>query len=112
VPGHPRERTSAFGAHCLELLGVDTPRLELEHVAATAGQNDALAEDFAQVRDVPLDGLRRSRRRALAPQLVDQLVAGDDLTRAQQQQGQQAALQVPAQAQRARPQAHLEWPQQ
>ncbi len=53
-------------------------------------------EPPAQLRDERVNALRRARRRLGAPEVVDDRVDRDDLVRAQQQQGEQGALLMPA----------------
>jgi hypothetical protein len=78
-------------------------------VAIGSGSDGAVGtERLAQPRDLRLQGLRRSRRRSLAPQIVDQTVDGDDLASAQQQHSQQRPLLVAPQLERAITIANLE----
>ena len=76
----------------LEAVEVARVGLDLQHVAGRAGDEHAGHEHLAQGGHVDLDELGRGGRRPLAPQLVHDPVARDDLVRAQQQQRQQRAL--------------------
>ena len=89
------ERALAGVHRPLEALHVDIVGAELqqvavgprdEHVAVAIG---AVLQLLAQLRHVDLQALGRRRRRALAPQLVDQPVGRDDLVAVQEQQREQ-----------------------
>ena len=51
-----------------------------------------IGKRLPETRDVRLQRLRRGRRRALAPEIVDERVLRHDLVRAQEQRGEQRAL--------------------
>jgi hypothetical protein len=79
----------------LEVLEVERSRRELDRIAGGPGDDRLpLAEGAAQLGDVDLERLGGGRRRALAPQLVDQPVGRDDLVAVVQEQDreQRAAL--------------------
>ena len=99
----------------VELAGRDR-----QHVAMRAGQEDAVLtclyvragglalEPPAQLRDERMNALRRARRRLGAPEVVDDLVDRHDLVRAQQEQGEQGALLMPAERKALGPVLDLE----
>ena len=73
-----------------------------EHVAGLAGDDHVRAERLAELRDVVLKRVLGRRRRLSGPELLDQLIGGNDLARPQQQQGEQRALLLARQRHRAR----------
>ena len=58
----------------LETIDVDSIGRQLERVARPAPDEQPVAEHPAQAGNVDLQGLRRARRRRLAPELVDEPV--------------------------------------
>lgn len=87
---------SALRQHRGEVLRVELSGLESEHVARRLRHEHRAAafvrEHFPKLRDVPLDDLRRSRRRPIAPNLVDQSVVRDHFVRVQKENGQKRTL--------------------
>ena len=57
-----------------------------------AERGGLVAERAADLEDGVLERLRRGRRRALAPERVDQPLGGDDLVAVDQQQREEGAL--------------------
>jgi hypothetical protein len=82
--------------------------LELEHVARRTRDDARGPERLPQLRDVYLEGSRRGRRWALAPEGVDQAILRDDLVRVQQEEGEQGPLLSAAHGKRARPLPNLQ----
>jgi len=76
------------------VLRVDAGELDLERFEALLeqGRMAVAAGDPATARDRLRDAVGLGRGRALAPKAVDQLVARDDLVRAQEQQREQRPL--------------------
>src|SRR5262245_5099759 len=87
----------------VELLGLD-----VEQVAGRARIQSLRREQLAQVGDIDLEGRPRRLRGALAPEAVDQRVAGNDLVRMQEENREQGALLAPTQGERAVALAHLQ----
>ena len=92
----PRRLARRGGARLLhellEAVRVELARGDAQHVATGARQQHILAERLAQLRDVALQRLGGGLRPLLAPELVDQALAPDELVRVQQQDRQQLAL--------------------
>ena len=86
------ELLSPLGRQALEPVDIDLLGLDLEHVAATAGDERAVAQRLAQAGDVHLHCLDRRLRRPLAPELVGDPVGRDDLAAMEQQDRQHTAL--------------------
>ncbi len=92
----------------LEPMKVELTVRDRQQVAVGTGQEDAVLtslyawaggvvlEPPAELRDERVNALRRARRRFGAPEVLDNLVDGDDLVCAQQEQGEQGALLMPA----------------
>ena len=72
----------------LEPVRVDLLELDLQLVAVLARHEDIRRKLLAEARDVHLKGLQRVRRRALAPELVDQALARERLVGMQQENGE------------------------
>ena len=75
-------------------------------VAAVCGRDRVVTvpgQRLPQLGDVDVDGLLGRRRRRLAPELVDQALARDELVRMQEQDRQDEPLFQPAQRERTRP---------
>jgi hypothetical protein len=66
--------------------------LDPHEIAGPPGDENLPPEHLAQRRHIDLHELGRRRRRALAPQLVDDPVARHDLVRVEQQQREQRPL--------------------
>jgi hypothetical protein len=88
------ERAAAFGRLPLELAQVELPRTDLDPVAVGAGldHRPPAVQRLAEPRDVPLERVPRGRRRAIAPELVDQALARDHSVRVEQEDCQERAL--------------------
>jgi hypothetical protein len=86
------ERLLAVRDQRFEAARVDRVRLDAEQVAGRAGDDQAVAERAAELRDGVLEHLRRGRRRPLAPEPVDQPIARHDLVGVQQEQREQRPL--------------------
>ena len=95
------ERPAALRDERLEPVDVELAGLDPEHVAATPGDQQSIAERLTQVRYVPLNELVRARGRLLTPQLVDQAICGNRLAAVQKQHRQQCPLLGRAQRERA-----------
>ena len=93
----------------LEAMEVELAGRDRQHVAVRTREEDAVLtrlsvlgsagsslEPPAQLRDERVNALRRARRRLGTPEVVDDLVDRHDLVRAQQEQGEQSALLMPA----------------
>jgi hypothetical protein len=93
----------------LEAVGVERLGRKLQHVAARTRDKRVDADRLAQLRDVALERLRRRVRALLAPELLDQLLARDELVRVQQQDCEQFALPATADGDRTIAIEHLEW---
>ncbi len=105
------ERPAPVRDHDLELLDIDLTRHRREQVTAATRQQHLVAERLAQMRHVSLQRLRRRRRRALPPKLIDQAIARDRLPTAQQQNRQQRPLLRAAKHNRPLLLDHLKRPQ-
>ena len=95
-----------------ELLeAVDVERLgrELQNIAARAGDERVGPERLAQLRDVALERLRRRVRSLLAPEVLDEALARDELVGVQQQDREQLALPPATDRDRSIAIEHLEW---
>ena len=90
-------RVPRLGDQPFKPRGVQLGRVDPQDIAGRAGDEPALAELLAQRGDIHLDALGDRRGRRLAPQLVDQLLARDDLVGVEQQDREQRALLVPTQ---------------
>src|SRR6266516_6232282 len=75
-------------------MGTGQEDAVLTSIYARAG--GLVLEPRAQLRDERVNALRRARRRGGGPEVVDDLVDRHDLVRAQQEQGEQGALLMPA----------------
>jgi len=75
----------------LEAAAIDLFRRDRELVARRA-RPQRLADELAQLPHVCLHELVRTRRRSLAPELVNRAIGGDNLTRMKSEQGQQRPL--------------------
>jgi hypothetical protein len=84
-----------------EAMEVELPRLHPQHIAGRPRLHPVGAEELPQARDVPVQRGRGSRRRGLAPELVDDPVLPDDFVRVQEQQPQERPL--PPATERERP---------
>src|SRR5262249_39987457 len=81
----------------LEALEVELTRRETEAVTRRATLYPIAAEERPQPRDVGVERTPGALPGALAPQVVDQSIAGDDLVRVQEQQRQERTLLRPTQ---------------
>ena len=83
-----------LGHQPLEALQVELVRPDVDDVARRPGHDrlPACAERLAQLRDAYLERGRPGFRRLIAPELVDQAVAGDDLVRVQEEEREQGPL--------------------
>ena len=94
------EVLAGLGHQALELARVELARSDAQDVARAPGQQHpvghlaapVLRERLAQLGDVDLHALGGGRGRPLAPELVDQPVAGDDLVRVEQENREQRLL--------------------
>ena len=90
APARSRRLGSArLGDEPLEAVQVETVRLDDELVARRARDDHVAAERLAELGDVRLQDLRRRGRRAAGPEILDQPVARDGLTRVQEQDREQ-----------------------
>jgi hypothetical protein len=82
------------GDRALEPDRVELVGRQLEHVPVGVRRDrvPAVGELFAQQGDVDLNGLDRTGRRVLAPELVDQALPGHDLVRVEEQHREQSLL--------------------
>ena len=84
----------------LEALDVELVGLDVDPVAAAAALDPLRAEDAPEAVDVDLERVRGGAGRVLAPDRVDQPLAGQHLVPAQQQEREQGALLGPSEPQR------------
>ncbi len=91
------KRLAPLSREPLEAAEVDFATVELEDVAGSAGEDTVRAKRLPQPRDVALQGGRCRLGGTIAPDVVDQAVARDDLVRMQDEQRQERALLRPAQ---------------
>ena len=96
------------GERSLEPDGVDALLVGPQHVARWPHLDQLPAEHPPQARDAVLDVGVDGFRRALSPDLVDQPVGRDDLSRIQQEHREHGALLRPAEGERAAVRAYLE----
>ncbi len=90
--GIGRRRLAGVSQQLVEPVGVELTGSDLEPVSGRPPLEAALAERFAQVRDVGLQGVARRLGRLVAPDLVYQRRGGNGLVRAQEQVSQDGAL--------------------
>ena len=90
-PGR-RFRLSCFLQQPLEAVAVDGFALEGEPVAGRLRDEDVPPEHLAQRRNGVLERAGRRRGRALAPEVGDEPVGGDDLAGPQRERREQRAL--------------------
>ena len=83
-----RQRLPTLGRQRFEPSQVRLRALRIERVAAAPGEQEPVVDRLAQVRHVHLQRLGCRDRRVLTPQLVDQPIARNRLTRVQQQDRQ------------------------
>ena len=88
----PGQRLTALDGQTLELVGIELTRRQLELIATMPGVDHAITQSPAQMKDITLERLGGSRGRSLAPQLVDQPLAGYHLTAVQEQDRKHRAL--------------------
>ena len=88
----------------VELIGGD-----LQDVAAGPGEQHLVAERLAELRDVPLQRLGGGLRRPLAPELLDQALARDELVCPQREDREQFALSAAADDERPIAISDLKW---
>ena len=88
----------------VELAGGD-----LQDVAAGPREQHLVAERLAQLRDVALQRLGGGLRRLLAPELLDQALARDELVRPQREDREQLALSAAADDERPIAVSDLKW---
>src|SRR5262245_25052630 len=86
-----RERGAAGLREALELEDVDSARVDGEPIAAGGCLEEAVREQLSELGDVDLERVPGGVGRLLAPERVDQLVAGDDLARAEEEGREQGA---------------------
>ena len=84
------ERIAALLDQALEQAHVDLVGLCAEEVTGAAGEQHTGPKQLAQLGDVVLHDLRSGVGRLVAPELVDQLLARDDLVRVQEQNGKES----------------------
>ena len=89
-------------------MQVELGRLDREQVAGRPGQQSLRGQQLAQPRDVDLQALHRGLGRLVAPELVDQTVAREDVVRVHEQQREQRALLGARERQRPLPVMDLE----
>jgi hypothetical protein len=95
------ELAPAFLDQQAEALEVDPIRLDVEHVAGRARDEDAVRlEELPDPRHVLLERRLRVRGRTVTPELVDQAIAGHDLAGVQEQDGEHCPLTRPSELQR------------
>jgi len=87
-----------LGDEPLEALEVELVRPDVEPVPGSLRRDSLLPEPLAQRMHLHLERVSRRLLRLLAPEGVDQVVAGDDLVRAQEQAREQERL--PSRAER------------
>ena len=87
-----RERLPAVGDRALEAGQVELVVADLEQVAGSACLQPRLRKRLPQLRDVDLHHLLRRVRHVLAPEGVDDLLAGDGAVRVQEQDREERPL--------------------
>jgi hypothetical protein len=93
----------------LEPVHVELAGGDLQDVAAGPGEQHLVAERLAELRDVALQRLGGGLLRLLAPELLDQALAPDELVRAQPEDHEQLALSAAADDERAIAVSDLKW---
>ncbi len=94
------EGSAAIVEQALERVSVELTRFDPEDVAVPARlerrffvlRSTVRVDRSAKARDVSLERLRGRGRRSLPPELVDQLVGGDDLVRVEEEDGEERTL--------------------
>src|SRR5262249_61085624 len=72
-----------------ESFEIEFTRRHPKQIAGWTALDPIGAKQYAQTRDVAVERALGTRRRALSPESVDEVVTGDDLVRAQEQQSKQ-----------------------
>src|SRR5262249_39600360 len=85
-------RLPCFGEQALEVGDVDAVLLELEPIAGRLRQQPLRTEELAQPRHVTVERRRRSLRRTVGPERLQQPIARDDFSCVQEQQSEQRSL--------------------
>src|SRR5262249_30332196 len=80
-----------------ESFEIEFTRRHPKQIAGWTALDPIGAKQCAQTRDVAVERALGTRRRALSPESVDEVVTGDDLVRAQEQESKQRPLFRPAQ---------------
>jgi hypothetical protein len=105
-------------SQALEAVEVELVGLELQDVTGRAGDERLLggpvraSEQLAQPGDVAVQRRRGGLRWLLAPELLDQPVAGDDLVRVQQEESEKGAALPSAELEGSAAIPNLEWAEQ
>ena len=100
------------GEESLEHVDVDDAWGDTEDVSGLLrGEPAVVAEEPTELRDVDLDAVRRGHGRVVSPECVDEPVAGHDAIALEQEQGEHAALLLPAEGERAAVVEDLQRPQ-
>src|SRR5215211_1662250 len=112
IRGRLRVFAVRLGGKPLEAGEVEFVGLDAEQVAGAACLQPLRGEQLAQVGDVDLERRPRRLRGVLAPESVDQCVAGDDLVRMQEEDRKQGALFTAAEGQWAVALTHFQGAEQ
>ena len=113
--GGPRQRASASrrasgsprSTSRLEALEIELARFHPDRVPGRARGDAIRSQQFAELRDVVLDGVRRGSGLLGPPKVVDEPIRRDDLVRPREQQGEHGALARPAETDRRDPRRRL-----
>ena len=105
----PRLGVACLVDQLLEPVHVELAGGDLQDVAAGPGEQHLVAERLAQLRDVALQRLGGGLRRLLAPELLDQALAPDELVRPQREDREQLALSAAADDERPIAVSDLKW---
>ena len=87
-----RSACRAAGDGALEPVEVELVVGDLEQIAGSARVQARLGQDLSQLRDVDLHHLVGRVRRIIAPERVDDLLAGDGAVRVQEELREKRAL--------------------
>ena len=95
----------------LEAIAVELPGIDSQPVTGRLREQTLLAQHLAQARDLVRERVARGLGRLVAPQLLEQPLARQDVVSVQQQDGEQRALARSADQEPPTVRAHLEWAQ-
>ncbi len=106
-----RRYVPGLADHALEAVDIDRIPRDVEQVARRAGDEQVGAEHLPELRNEVLERADGGLGRFVAPELVDEPISRDDLSRAQREEREQSALLLPAHVEEATVDYDLERPE-